>query len=70
MTPRFRDRIDHRMAWRGGDFSKEDISSLIRCSFGDDRFYPGFFRQNASQAPPALAEGQRAQIETRGPKAT
>ena len=26
MTPMFRDRIDHPMAWRGGEFSKEDIS--------------------------------------------
>ncbi|MBO0738049.1 MAG: TauD/TfdA family dioxygenase [Alphaproteobacteria bacterium] len=26
MTPIFRDRIDHPMAWRGGDFSKDDIS--------------------------------------------
>ena len=54
------------IGWHGAAaISKEDISSLIRCSFGVDRFYPGFFRQNASQAPPALAEGQRAQIETR-----
>jgi hypothetical protein len=26
MTPIFRNRIDHPMAWRGGDFSKDDIS--------------------------------------------
>jgi hypothetical protein len=26
MTPILRDRIDHPMAWRGRDFSKEDIS--------------------------------------------
>ncbi|MBV9200368.1 MAG: gamma-butyrobetaine, partial [Alphaproteobacteria bacterium] len=26
MTPIFRDRIDHPMAWGGGDFSKDDIS--------------------------------------------
>lgn len=26
MTRMFRDRIDHPMAWRGGEFSKEDIS--------------------------------------------
>ena len=26
MTPIFCDHIDHQMAWRGGDFSKDDIS--------------------------------------------
>jgi len=26
MTPMFRDRIDHPMAWRGGELFKDDIS--------------------------------------------
>ena len=48
MTPRFRDRIDHRMAWRGGDFSKEDISSLVGVLSEMTYFTRDFFRQDTS----------------------
>ena len=35
MAPIFRELIDHQMAWRGGDFSKEDITfDLLKLSCG------------------------------------
>ena len=46
MTPILRDRIDHPMAWRGCDLSKEDISF--------DGFVTGYRARIESQDSPRV----------------